>query len=132
GLLLPTNSATSIVATDDVLDVFSPVIVPATGKYLLELHFNTGPTVPSGTFQVLATPGLPTNTYWAGGEAFPNFSNFEFSNIPSAGPPVVLGSITIVPEPATAVLALGSLVALRLITRRRRRDGNTYPIGIVA
>ena len=111
GSLLPA----SLLAFDDALSAVGAV-VPTSGASLLEIAFST-PDDARGLFFVVATPGLGS-TGWSDGD----FNDREFVNAPfSAGQPVVLGQVTVVPEPAAVVLALQlAVVVLYLLLRRRR------------
>lgn len=90
------------------------VTVPASGKYLLAIDFTR---VGFGEWDLVAKPGF---TGWSD-----QLSNDrEFTNVPFSGSnPVVLGSIMVVPEPATLSLGLlgGSLVGVLALARRRQR-----------
>jgi hypothetical protein len=69
-----------------------------------------------GTFGVYALPGL-TNTGWTDQTGTTQF----FQNVPSTGSPVLIGQVTVVPEPG-CVLAVVGLAALAFARRAARRQ----------
>lgn len=112
-------SASEVFGFDDDL-LFTGVEVPLSGKALFQVDFST-PDNAIGTFNIVALPGL-ANTQWSDG----NFEDRDFANVPfGAGEPVVLATVTVVPEPSMiglATLALG----LFLVYARRRGPPTGY------
>lgn len=87
---------------------------------LVELEFQATPGA-LGTFNLTVSPrtGPEGGTYWS--DSF--FNEHDFDNVLSAGEPVVIGSITIVPEPSVVLLALyGSCLNLLFSRLHRRRQ----------
>lgn len=113
GTITPTN----VYAFD--YDISGPppgVPVPASGKYLLAVNFST-PDDARGVWNLIATGG-PLGSLWSD----EHDNELEFANVPFDGTPVVLGSITVVPEPASvAMLATGGAGLLVGAVLRRRR-----------
>lgn len=92
---------------------FLGVEVPLSGKQLLTVDFST-PDDARGNFKILAIPGL-ANTQWSDA----NFVDREFENVPlSASNPIVLATVTVVPEPSTALLACVGLASLLIVVTR--------------
>jgi hypothetical protein len=116
-------SFTRVTAFDTIIfpdiDPPVPVDVPATGKYLVDLVFKAGATPPSGTFGIYAVRGF-ANTTWSDID----FNDYEFTNVPdAAGPGVLIGTVTIVPEPGSISLAvMASVPFMFYVARRRRRN----------
>jgi hypothetical protein len=117
GMLSSIDAAgTTLTAFDDDDSLPIGVAVPATGKALLALDFNT-PNLATGTFQLLALAPPAGFTQW--GDATP--ADRFFTNVPNGSTaPIVLATITIVPEPST--LAIGGLGGLLLVSILRRRQ----------
>jgi hypothetical protein len=129
GYVLESNSAglganvdaagTTLTAFDDDDSLPLGVAVPATGKSLLSLDFSTLNNA-SGTFQLLALAPPGGFTQW--GDAIP--ADRYFTNVPLAAPaPIVLATITVVPEPSTLALCGigGVFLAGQLWQRRKTR-----------
>ena len=94
---------------------FTGIVVPASGKNLLALTFAGSPDI-QGQFQILAVPELFTGSNWFSAD----FENArEFGNVPFDGDPFVLGTVTIVPEPAGVPLAIAAFLTLIVGNRGR-------------
>lgn len=94
--------------------------IPASSNFL-ELSFKS-PDNATGTFEIVAMPGL---SLWTDVDEMVVL----FTNVPEEGAPVVIGTVTIIPEPATlGSLAMGG-VLLGVFARRRRRR---WPMGLAA
>ena len=131
GYLLEGNSAglianvgaggTALTAFDDDDTLPLGVSVPASGNSLLALDFRTLDNA-RGTFGLVALAPPGGFTQW--GDASP--ADRFFTNVPSgATSPIVLATITLVPEPSTIVLSglaallfAGKLGCLRLRSQR--------------
>ncbi len=98
---------------------FQNVSVPGSGLALFQARFFSPGNTALGTFDIFAD--RLTTSYFTTTE----FDGLKFSNVQAAGNPqgVLLGSmhVTATPEPATVILATGSLTACVLARRRRRR-----------
>lgn len=93
--------------------------VPASGKFLLDLNFNT-PDNANGVFALVANSGLGV-TGWSDTEG----EDRQFSNVPFDGNgAVVLGFINVVPEPSSVLILAGGLAAVVGIGMRRRAGRN--------
>lgn len=105
----------SLLAFDfDSRPATSGVIVPGnSGAPVLELRLQASPDA-SGPFEVVAIPG-------AGNSEFTNPSLLptEFGNLPAGAGPVSFGTITAIPEPSAATIAL--LIGIGAYCRRGRR-----------
>jgi hypothetical protein len=136
GGLAPTFSgpAASIAPIGDTDSLFTGIIVPETGKNLLATTFTTSPDA-LGVFYISAVPDEFTGSNWFSSD-FENVRYFE--NVPLTGGPVVIGSITVVPEPGTLTMVLSASGLICLWTLRRRccnctQEDSTAPRrGIVA
>lgn len=99
-------SGTSLFAFDDDI-TFNGVTVSMSGQNLLDMDFST-PDNAFDLFRIMATPGLG-NTQWSDD----GFNDQEFANLPFSGGAVEVGTVTVVPEPASLLLC--SLFALGLV-----------------
>ena len=118
GGLVPAFSgpSTSISPIGDSDSLFTGIIVPATGKNLLATTF-TASLDAAGTFYISAIPDEFTGSNWFSSD----FQNVrEFQNVSFGGGPVVIGSVTIVPEPSTMLLVSELIAAVALLVYRRR------------
>jgi hypothetical protein len=117
--LFGTITNTNITAFDADPGPTIGVTVPASGKYLLAINFKT-PDNAQGDWNLVANPGF---TGWSDQDQ----NELAFENVPfDAAEPVVLGTIHVIPEPTSLLLAAigsGLLVAgaLRTAARPRRR-----------
>lgn len=115
--LFSTLTPTSIFAFD--FDPPGPplgVTVPVSGKAFLNVNFST-PNNAQGVWNLIAVAG-PGLTQWSDS----NGNDVDFTNVPSSGQSVVIGTITVVPEPSTIVLVgLGGL-AMGIAAWSRRRN----------
>jgi hypothetical protein len=120
GLLTTIDAAgTTLIAIDDDDTLPLGVPVPASGKGLLSLNFTT-PNSALGTFQLIALPPPGGFTQWSDATPTDRF----FTNVPSGSTsPIVLATITLVPEPSTIVMA--GLAALLLASKLGRRTLNS-------
>lgn len=109
--------ASSIEPIGDTDSMFTGIVVPGAGKNLLATTFVASPDA-EGLFRIFAVPDQFTGANWFSSD-FLNARDFE--NVPFDGEPVEIGSIMIVPEPSTVLLASQIAVGLVLFTRRRRR-----------
>jgi len=93
---------------------FSGVVVPPGASNLLATAFVASPDA-SGTFWILVIPDSFTGCNWFSGD----FVARDFANVPFGSDGVVIGSITVVPEPSAAVLgfiAAAMLAAVRVVS----------------
>lgn len=118
GLILNLWTPTSLAAGDDDPSAPFGVSVPSSGKYLFQTAFST-PDNARGTFGVYALP--------IGGGGFTSWGDsvgtlLEFTNLPLASVnPVLMGTVTVIPEPASVVLlGLGSVLGVIAVRRLRR------------
>jgi hypothetical protein len=112
---LPGSPSSTLFATTATFSG-NGVLVPATDSYLLNISFSSGAIAPSGTFEIVALPGI-ANSVWTD----ENFTTREFDNLVGEVDPIVIGTITIVPEPGTAVLMFASAGLLVGMLRRKQR-----------
>lgn len=113
------NSDTRVSANDVVPNPpANPTDVPATGTYFLSLIFKAGATAPSGKFGIYAVTGIGS-TSWSD----ESYNDNLFTNVPGSGASVLIGTVTVVPEPATigSMLAGGLLVGVLARRQLRRR-----------
>ncbi|MBX7165736.1 MAG: PEP-CTERM sorting domain-containing protein [Pirellulales bacterium] len=92
-----------------------PIPVPTTLAGLVQFEFIKSANA-LGTFQIVAANGQQ-GSLWTGNESLDPASR-HFANLPFSSE-LVLGTVTIVPEPATIVLALTGFAAIGLMARRR-------------
>lgn len=103
----PTASIAPIGDTDSL---FTGIVVPGTGKNLLATSFVASPDA-NGIFYISAVPDEFTGANWFSSD----FENArDFGNVPFGGGPVVIGSITVVPEPSSLRL-IGQVLAILLL-----------------
>jgi hypothetical protein len=108
-------SDSSVIAFAGVPNAPFGVVVPASGKFLLDLNFKT-PDNAAGVFALVAQSGLGV-TGWSDTEG----QDREFTNIPFDGSgPVVLGYINVVPEPSSILILAGGLAVVVGVGARRR------------
>ena len=128
GGLTPSFSgpAATISVIGDTDGPYTGVLVPSSGKNLLQVSFDALPGA-SGLYDIKAVPDLFNGSNWfsdVGG-----FAARDFVNVPFGGGAVELGTVNVssTPEPSTmALLASGLLVAgvpafRRWVHRRRAR-----------
>lgn len=113
--------ATSIAPIGDTDSLFTGIVVPDAGKNLLATTFVASPDA-KGLFYVSIVPDEFTGANWFSSD-FENARDFD--NVPFGGGPVVIGSITIVPEPSTLLLIGQLLVIMLLLSWRCRRRAQT-------
>ena len=108
-------SGTTLFAFDDDTS-FAGVTLSTAGDNLLDLDFST-PDGALGLFRIMATPGLG-DTQWSDAA----FNDQEFANLPFAGGPVEIATVTAIPEPGSLLFcSLATLVGLAFYVRRRSR-----------
>jgi hypothetical protein len=108
-------SGTTLFAFDDDTS-FAGVTLSTAGDNLLDLDFST-PDGALGLFRIMATPGLG-DTQWSDAA----FNDQEFANLPFAGGPVEIATVTAVPEPGSLLFcSLATLLGLAFYVRRRSR-----------
>jgi len=114
--LMGTFTNSSVFAFDGVTAAPFGVNVPAAGKFLLDVNFKT-PDNALGTFNLVAIPGAAV-TQWSDADG----NDREFTNLLwDAQSPLILGTITIVPEPSSMMMVGIALCALGSYSWRRRK-----------
>jgi hypothetical protein len=93
---------------------FTGIVVPTAGKNLLQVDFDVLPDT-SGVFHIEAIPDQIQGCSWYSSD----FANArDYANVPfGGGPAQLVGSVTIVPEPAAmllvcSLLSAGAVVAI--------------------
>lgn len=105
-----TGPASNIAVISDSDSQFLGVLVPASITGLLETDFVVSPDA-RGVFQIAVVPDEFQGASWFSSD----FAARDFANVPFGGGPVVIGSVTVVPEPsglALAVLGVGTAVLM--------------------
>ncbi len=115
GGLTPTfaGPASSITVISDSDSQLVGLIVPVSGTALLETDFVATPGT-QGLFQLAVVPDEFQGASWFSSD----FAARDFANVPFGGGPVIIGTVTVVPEPTSLVLILcgvgiGSVAVLR-------------------
>jgi hypothetical protein len=114
-----TGPSASIPVIGDTDAAFLGITVPATGENLLQTSF-VASVGASGVFQISLVPSSLQGTNWIPSD----FSPRAFDNVPFGGGSVVVGSVTLVPEPSSFDLVVqmcvvGALPALMLCRKIR-------------
>jgi hypothetical protein len=111
-----TGPASSITVISDSDSQFAGIVVPSTGAALLETDFVASPGT-QGVFQIAVVPDQFQGASWFSSD----FTARDFANVPFGGGPVVIGTVTVVPEPTALLLTLiGTSVAGVGLMRRRK------------
>jgi len=114
---LAAPAATIPVIGDADLVQFTGILVPSSGKNLLQVDFDVLPGT-SGLFYIKAVPDQFNGCNWYSSD----FNARDFVNVPFGGGAVSLGSVNVVPEPGTFVLlSAGGLIVVLLGVYRRVR-----------
>lgn len=117
-LTLAAFPTTSIAPIGDNTVSATGVPIPATGKFLLQVNFVASPDA-RGTFDIVVHADQFTGAYWSG----LSLEAQSFLNAPLPGGSTKIGQLSVVPEPATWLMAgqVALLGAGTLIWRRRVR-----------
>jgi hypothetical protein len=93
------------------------------GATLLSVGLTIDPDA-RGTYEIAVLPDSSTKDYFGAGWADANFSEHMFVGTSCDGPPVVIGFVSIIPEPSGVILLLSAALAIgvrmRLGIKRRR------------
>ncbi|HEY4233762.1 MAG TPA: hypothetical protein VGM76_10065 [Lacipirellulaceae bacterium] len=119
GLTPPfTGPASSITVISDSDSEFTGVIVPTSGMALLQTDFVASPGT-QGVFQIAVVPDEFQGANWFSSD----FTARDFANVPFGGGPVVIGTVTVVPEPDMILLSMIGITVFVLVRCLRGNSG---------